>query len=291
MAVVELNRLTKHYGKNRGITDVSFSIKEGEIFGFIGPNGSGKSTTIRTLLNFVYPTSGSAKIFGLDCVICSKEIRKQVGYLPSEVFYYDDMRVKDLLYYSASFYPKIDDSRIKMLAERLELDLKRKMEDLSYGNRKKVGIVQALLHEPKLLILDEPTGGLDPLMQHVFFELLEEERNKGVTIFFSSHILSEVQRLCDRVAIIREGKLIQVDSMNNITKRRMKKITIRYAEKPHPIKHLSEIVSQEVNGHELKLLYNGDLKEMLIYLQQVPFEDLSIEEPTLEEIFMHYYQT
>lgn len=245
MSIVQLNQLTKRYGKRRGITNISFSIEEGEIFGFIGPNGSGKSTTIRTLLNFIFPTSGSAKIFGKDCVKDAKAIRKSVGYLPSEVYFYDDMKVIDLLQYSAAFHGVKNPTRIKELATRLDLDLKRKIEDLSYGNRKKVGIVQALLHEPKLLILDEPTGGLDPLMQHVFFELLEEERQKGITLFFSSHILSEVQRLCDRVAIIREGELVQVDTIENLTKRSLKNVTIRYDEgPPKPIQALDGIVKQ-----------------------------------------------
>lgn len=290
MAIVQLDRLTKHYEKNRGITDISFSIEEGEIFGFIGPNGAGKSTTIRTILNFIFPTRGSAKIFGKDCVKHSKEIRKHIGYMPSEVHYYDDMKVVDLLRYSAAFYGYHNATRLEQLAKRLDLDLKRKIEDLSYGNRKKVAIVQALLHEPKLLIMDEPTGGLDPLMQHVFFELLEEERGKGVTIFFSSHILSEVQRLCDRVAIIRDGKLVQVDSIEHITKRSLKKITIRFDKAPEGIENLSGIVRQHVQGQELKLLFEGDIRKILDLLQKIDFVDLSIEEPALEEVFMHYYE-
>ena len=199
MNVIEVKNLTKTYGKSRGISDVSFNVEQGEIFGFIGPNGAGKSTTIRTLLSLIHPTSGSATIFGKDIVKDAPAIKKDIGYLPSEVFYYDNMRVKDLLKYSASFYKKDCRKRMNELAEIMELDLNRKIDDLSLGNKKKVGIVQGLLHEPKLIILDEPTSGLDPLMQHKFFELLEEENKKGATILFSSHILSEVQRLCDRV--------------------------------------------------------------------------------------------
>ncbi len=228
MKVVDIKNLTKTYKKNRGIKNLTFSIEEGEIFGFIGPNGAGKSTTIRTLLNFIYPTSGSATIFGKDIIKDSKEIRQNVGYLPSEVHYYDDMKVIDLLKYSAGFYKKFNSKRMTELAERLDLDLNRKIEDLSFGNRKKVGIIQALLHEPKLLILDEPTGGLDPLMQNTFFELLAEERKKGTTIFFSSHILSEVQKMCDRVAIIKEGELVKVETIENLTKKNLKYITITF---------------------------------------------------------------
>jgi ABC-2 type transport system ATP-binding protein len=291
MAIVVLDQLTKRYGKQRGIENVTFSIEEGEVFGFIGPNGAGKSTTIRTLLNFIYPTSGRATVFGLDIVKQSKAIRARTGYLPSEVHYYDDMKVLDLLEYSAGFYGAPNPARLKTLANRLELDLNRKIEDLSFGNRKKVGIVQALLHEPKLLILDEPTGGLDPLMQHAFFELLEEEKAKGATIFFSSHILSEVQRMCDRVAIIREGRLVQVETIENLTKRRFKKVILVFDETTAvPEFQFDGVVEMRASGSEITLMYTGDLKALLARLQQIPFKDVRIEEPTLEEIFMHYYE-
>ena len=191
--VIEISHLTKYYAhKARGIIDVSFDVYEGEIFGFIGPNGAGKSTTIRTLLALIYPTSGSARIFGKDCIQFGHEIRKDIGYLPSEVFYYDNMKVIDLLKYSASFYGKLDMNRLKYLAGIMDLDLTRKIDDLSYGNKKKVGIVQGLLHNPKLIILDEPTSGLDPLMQKKFFDLIREENQKGATVLMSSHILPEV---------------------------------------------------------------------------------------------------
>ena len=192
MNVIETTKLTKYYGKSRGIIDVDIAVEEGEIYGFIGPNGAGKSTTIRTLLSLIYASSGSATIFGKDgkdIVKFGPEIKKEIGYLPSEVFYYDNMRVMDLLKYSASFYGKDCSKRINELAEIMDLDLKKKIDDLSYGNKKKVGIIQGLIHEPKLIILDEPTGGLDPLMQQKFFDLVHEENRKGATIFLSSHIL------------------------------------------------------------------------------------------------------
>lgn len=214
--IIEINKLTKTYGKHRGIEDITLSIQEGEIFGFIGPNGAGKSTTIRCLLSLIYPTSGSASIFGADCIKNASEIAKEVGYLPSEVFYYDNMKVKDLLNYSASFYKKDCKKKIRELCDVLELDTGRKIEDLSFGNRKKVGIVQGLLHSPKLIILDEPTSGLDPLMQKKFFDLIQEENRNGATVFFSSHILSEVQKMCDRVGFIKEGKLIKLDTMASL---------------------------------------------------------------------------
>nr|WP_240548408.1 ABC transporter ATP-binding protein [Paenibacillus lignilyticus] len=283
--------MTKTYGKSRGISDVTFAIGEGEVFGFIGPNGAGKSTAIRTLLNFVFPTSGSASILGMDIVKDAKAIRRQVGYLPSEVFYYDDMKVIDLLKYSAAFYGQTESKRIVELAERLDLDLSRKIEDLSFGNRKKVGIVQALVHRPKLLILDEPTGGLDPLMQNTFFELLAEERGNGTTVFFSSHILSEVQKMCDRVAIIKEGALIKVESVEQLLKNNLKNITLT-ANRPEAIglPQLSGIIKQETSGSHVKLLYGGDMKALIQGLADCAFTDILIEEPSLEEVFIHYYE-
>ncbi|MDI3536525.1 MAG: beta-exotoxin transport system ATP-binding protein, partial [Eubacteriaceae bacterium] len=208
MNVIDINGLTKYYGKHKGIEDVSFSVEEGEIFGFIGPNGAGKSTTIRTLLALIYPTKGSATIFGKDCIKYGHEIRRDIGYLPSEVFYYEHMKVLEVLKYSASFYDNVNPARIKELADIMDLDLNKRIDDLSYGNKKKVGIVQGLLHEPKLIILDEPTSGLDPLMQQKFFDLIRKENELGATVLFSSHILSEVQKLCHRVAIIKDGTIV-----------------------------------------------------------------------------------
>lgn len=290
MSVIEISNLTKYYGKARGIIDVSFDVEEGEIFGFIGPNGAGKSTTIRLLLALIYPTSGSAKIFGRDCIRERHEIARHVGYLPSEVYYYDNMRVIDLLKYSASFYKKDCTGRIKELAEMLDLDLSRKIDDLSLGNKKKVGIVQGLLHEPKLIILDEPTSGLDPLMQQTFFDLLREENKKGVTIFFSSHILSEVQKLCSRVAIIKEGRIIKLDKMSALTEDNYKKVKL--VVKDDTGKEFFDIpgvsnLCQEDN--EISFLYRGNPNDMIRKISQVNVSNILIEEPSLEEIFMHYY--
>ncbi|MBS4190597.1 ABC transporter ATP-binding protein [Bacillus sp. FJAT-49705] len=290
MAIVELRNLTKSYRKNRGIIDVSFSIEEGEVFGFIGPNGAGKSTTIRTLLNFIYPTSGSATIFGKNIIKHSQEIRQNIGYLPSEIHYYDDMKVVDLLKYSARFHKKFSAERMKELASRLDLDVNRKIEDLSFGNRKKVGIVQALLHEPKLIILDEPTSGLDPLIQNHFFDLLKEERDNGATIFFSSHILSEVQKMCDRVAIIKDGKLVTVETIEHLTKNKVKNITLTLEHPEQLHFELNGMIKKEVNGNAVTLLYSGDIKALLKRLNDLPVQDVLIEEPTLEEVFMHYYE-
>ena len=291
MNVIEINQLTKNYGKARGITDISFNVEEGEIFGFIGPNGAGKSTTIRTLLSLIYPTSGSAKIFGMDSVKYAPEIKKQIGYLPSEVFYYDNMKVMDLLKYSASFYKKDCSKRIKELAEIMDLDLTKKMDDLSLGNKKKVGIVQGLLHEPKLLILDEPTSGLDPLMQQKFFELLEMENKKGATILFSSHILSEVQKLCNRVAIIKEGKLVTVEKISTLQENNYKKFKIdTQSTVGEDDFNMTGVTNLEVKGHIVSFLFKGNINLVLKKIAEMDITNIWIEEPDLEEIFLHYYE-
>jgi ABC-2 type transport system ATP-binding protein len=291
MNVIEINQLTKNYGKARGITDITFNVEEGEIFGFIGPNGAGKSTTIRTLLSLIYPTSGNAKIFGMDSVKYAPKIKKQIGYLPSEVFYYDNMKVMDLLKYSASFYKKDCSKRIKELAEIMDLDLTKKMDDLSLGNKKKVGIVQGLLHEPKLLILDEPTSGLDPLMQQRFFELLEMENKKGATILFSSHILSEVQKLCNRVAIIKEGKLVTVEKISTLQENNYKKFKIdTQSTVGEDDFNMTGVTNLEVKGHIVSFLFKGNINLVLKKIAEMDITNIWIEEPDLEEIFLHYYE-
>ena len=291
MNVIEINNLTKMYGKARGIEDVSFDVKEGEIFGFIGPNGAGKSTTIRTLLSLIYPTRGSATIFGKDIITAAPEIKKDIGYLPSEVFYYDNMKVMELLKYSASFYKKDCTKRIKELADIMELDLTKKIDDLSLGNKKKVGIVQGLLHEPKLIILDEPTSGLDPLMQQKFFDLLEKENKKGATILFSSHILSEVQRLCDRVGIIKDGRIVTVEKISTLKENTYKKFKIE--SKSLIDKNLFDIegVNQlEQDGGTISFLFRGNINSIMKKIAEIEIANLWVEEPDLEEIFMHYYE-
>ena len=293
MNTIETVNLTKSYGKARGINDINLVIAEGEIFGFIGPNGSGKSTTIRTLLAFIYPNSGSAKIFEKNCFLHSAEIKREVGYLPAEVNYYDDMKVRDLLAYSAKFYNKDCDARINFLSDLFEMDLRKRIGDLSLGNKKKVAIVQALLHEPKLLILDEPTGGLDPLMQNIFFELLKAENNRGTTIFFSSHILSEVEKLCDQVAIIKEGKILTVQSVEKIRNSKFKKIKVEFRElekgKTFDLA-LSGIKDLKIENRHVEFLFNGKINSVISRLAQEDVVNLLIEEPSLEEIFIHYYE-
>ena len=227
MDAIRISKLTKYYGKSRGIVDLDLAVNKGEFFGFIGPNGAGKSTTIRTLLGLIAPTGGSAQILGLDIVKDKQTILKKVGYLPSEAAFYPAMKVKDALKLSADLRKKDCCGEAKILCERLQLDMSRKVEELSFGNKKKVAIVCALQHCPELLILDEPTGGLDPLMQKEFFDILQERNKQGATIFLSSHILSEIQRNCTRAAIIRDGRIIACDSVDALSKTNAKRITIQ----------------------------------------------------------------
>jgi len=290
MSVIEVNKLTKYYGKARGIEDVTFQVDEGEIFGFIGPNGAGKSTTIRLFLSLIYPSSGSAAIFGKDCNEYGPELRQDIGYLPSEVFYYERMKVIDLLKYSASFYEKDCTQRLHELAEIMELDLKRRIDDLSYGNKKKVGIVQGLLHQPKLLLLDEPTSGLDPLMQRKFFKLIRDENQRGATIFFSSHILGEVQRMCNRVAIIKEGSIINIQDIKTLQRDNYKKIRVAAENLDEVQFEIDGVSNLQKNNGAVRFFYKGNINQIMRKIGEIEISDVTIEEPTLEEIFMHYYE-
>lgn len=290
MNAIEFNNLTKYYGDVRGCENINFSVKQGEIFGFIGPNGAGKSTTIRTMLSLIYPTSGSITIFGKDAIEFGSEIRKDIGYLPSEVFYYDKMKVIDLLNYSASFYKKDCSAKIKELASIMELDLNRKIQDLSYGNKKKVGIVQGLLHSPKLIILDEPTSGLDPLMQHKFFDLIVKENKKGATVLFSSHILSEVQQLCNRVAIIKDGQIVKIQDVKALKKDNYKKFTLRGENLNNGKFDIKGVTQLEKSNDKVTFFFKGNVNDIVNIVSLLKLTDLLVEEPTLEEIFMHYYE-
>lgn len=290
--VIDIKNLTKSYGRDRGIENLNLEVEEGDVFGFIGPNGAGKSTTIRVLLNLIFPTGGGARIMGMDVVRDSKKIRLSTGYVPSDANPYSSMAAAEFLGYCHRFYRTANgEDRITGLSELFELDLNRKISDLSMGNRKKVSIIQSLLHSPRLLILDEATMGLDPLMQARFFELLRSENRKGVTIFFSSHTLSEVQLLCRRVAIIREGRIIKVEDIETLRKRQLKKIHIEFADQTdNEIAGFRGIENTPVvSGRTLQFMYSGDINELITRLAGRRITDMTIEEPSLEEIFMHYY--
>ncbi len=289
---IVLNELTKHYGKHRGINNLSFSVNQGEFFGFIGPNGAGKSTTIRTLMGLIRPTGGSASIFDLDCHSKASVIARDVGYLPSENSYYENMKVRELLQYTADLYGMDCKTKMKELADRLNLDLSRKIADLSLGNKKKVGIVSAIMTSPKLIIMDEPTSGLDPLMQQAFYDILKEENSRGATVFFSSHVLSEVQKLCDRVAILKEGQLIGIQSIKELRESGYKKVSLSAKEAiPRDFFDLSGIANyaETADKTSVSFMYNGNITAIIDKLHLLHLDDVLLEEPSLEEIFMHYY--
>jgi len=292
--IVDITDLSKFYGKARGIEHINLEIGEGEIFGFIGPNGAGKSTTIRILMNMIFPTGGSARIMGMDVIRDTKKIKMEVGYIPSEANAYSSMDVHEFLSYCIRFYRiQNGEQRISELSELFELDLNRQIADLSLGNRKKISIIQSMLHSPKLLILDEPTTGLDPLMQSVFFELLRSENKKGMTIFFSSHILAEVQMLCKRVAIIKGGKIIQIEDIDNLRKKQLKKVYIEFGDNMNKENFIISGIESAITlpGNTLSFMYSGNISELISYLSGKKIINLMIEEPSLDEIFLHYYRS
>lgn len=287
MKAIKTNNLTKYYGKARGITDLNLSVDEGEFFGFIGPNGAGKSTTIRTLLGLISPTSGNAEIFGKDIINEKEAILQNVGYLPSEALFYQGMKVKDVLKLSADMRKKNCKAEAELLCERLQLDLSRKVDELSFGNRKKVAIVCALQHKPELLVLDEPTGGLDPLMQKEFFDILRERNREGDTIFLSSHVLSEVQRNCTRAAIIRDGRIIACDSVDVLAKTSAKRVTVHGMVN---LENLDGVRDRKDMEESVSFLYGGDMESLIRTLSLGKVDDLTVTEPDLEEVFLHYYE-
>lgn len=286
MNVIETKNLTKFYGKTRGIKNLNLTVKEGEFFGFIGPNGAGKSTAIRTLMGLIAPTSGEASVLGLPLGQC-REYLRDVGYLPSEAAFYNDMKVRELISYSAKLRGVDCSSEADRLCSCLELDTSKRIDSLSLGNRKKVGIVCAMQHRHKLYIMDEPTSGLDPLMQKEFFRLLRQRQQEGATVFFSSHVLSEVQHNCTRAAIIREGSIVAEGSIDELSGTSAKRVVL------HGVKEIPAGIDGRsvVSGDDsVSFLYQGDIKLLLRELSSLPVKDVNISDPELEEIFMHYYQ-
>lgn len=291
MHAIETEGLTKYYGKDRGIIDLNLKINEGEIFGFIGPNGSGKTTTIRLFLSLLFPTSGSGKIFNYDIAKDGPRIKQIVGFIPTEVNYYENMTVKELIEYSARFYKISLDHRFDRLVNALDLNLSRKIVELSMGNKKKVAVIQSLIHKPRLLILDEPTIGLDPLIQNHLFDILNEQNEKGTTIFFSSHVLGDVEKFCHRVAFIKDGRIIIEDDINSLKEKLFSRITFRLKEGTDDITlRTAGIISIEKNKNGISFLYQGEMSQLLKELSQLPIEKITITEPALEEVFMHYYE-
>ncbi|MDD2434912.1 MAG: ABC transporter ATP-binding protein [Bacilli bacterium] len=288
--MLKIEKLTKYYKDILGIEDLSLDIKKGEIFGFIGPNGAGKSTTIKCILNLINKTSGSIYMDGQELTKDNYQLKEMIGYLPSEVDLYDDFTVKEMLDYSASFYQKDISKRTKYLVKKLDLDLTKKIDELSFGNIKKLGIVLALMHEPKLLVLDEPTSGLDPLKQEVFFELMEEEKEKGTTIFFSSHNLNEVRRICDSVAIIKNGHLVETLKIAKLNKFDFNLISL-YSKEYKKLKlPMKDIIIKKQSDEMIQFIYQKDINSLLDFLNTIKIDNLLIEKPSLEEIFFHYYK-
>ena len=288
MNAIEIKQLSKFYGSARGIENLDLQVEQGEFFGFIGPNGAGKSTTIRTLLGLIRPTAGSASVLGLDIREKKPEILARVGYLPSEITFYPGMKVSQVLQLSAKLHQKDCEKEAQALCQRLQLDVSRRVEDLSLGNRKKVGIVCALQHEPELLILDEATSGLDPLMQREFFEILKERNQKGVTVFLSSHVLSEIQHNCSRAAIIRGGRIVASGLVSELADSGARRVQLRGS---MDLTGLTGIRDLSKTGDGLSFLYSGSFPALLQRLSQGQIQDLTIAEPDLEEIFLHYYES
>ncbi len=286
MDAIKTTSLTKYYGRARGITDMNLTVEQGDFFGFIGPNGAGKSTTIRTLLGLTSPSEGSAQILGMDISRQKEEILSHVGYMPSEASFYRNMRVRDVIDFSAELRRRDCRAEARNLCERLELDVNKKIRELSLGNRKKVSIVCALQHTPELCILDEPTSGLDPLMQRAFYAILEERNKDGATIFVSSHILSEVQRYCKHAAVIRAGRLLVSDSTQNLGHTDTKRVRLKGVKLPPDLPNMKDV---QTDGDSVSFLYGGNLQDLLNVLTTLNLTDVSITEPDLEEIFMHYY--
>ena len=287
MKAIRTEGLTKYYGKSRGIVGVDLSVEEGDLFGFIGPNGAGKSTTIRLILGLINSTEGRAEVLGRVVGRKNVEILSEIGYLPSEAAFYSGMKVRDIISLSASLRKKDCRAEAQILCERLELDVNKRVEELSLGNRKKVGIVCAMQHRPRLYILDEATSGLDPLMQREFYSLIRERNAEGATVFLSSHNLDEVQKLCRSAAVIREGRILVSDSVEKLAYTGVKRVTLKGAAQMPSLEGIRDI---KIDGGNISFLYSGDKRELIARLVETSFEDITLTDPDLEEVFMHYYE-
>ena len=290
-AIIQAEKLTKSYGRFRGIVDVDLEVNEGEIFGFLGPNGAGKTTTIRILLDLIRPTSGRARVFGIDAAYDPVAIHRRLGYLPGEWNLYDRLTGAETITYFANLRGGIDRKYVDELVQRLDLDPSRRFREYSKGNKQKVGLVCALQHRPELLILDEPTAGLDPLVQQTFNELLFENRAAGRSVFLSSHIISEVERTCDRVAIIREGRITRVDTVEGVRNLAAHEVELRFAEAvaAEPFRAIPGVGNLVEEGRTLRMLVSGPIAPVVRLAGQYDLVDFVSREPSLEEVFLSEY--
>ena len=292
--IIEVEKLTKSYGGKRGIADVSFQVEEGEVFGFLGPNGAGKTTTIRLLMALLHPDSGTARIAGLDCWRQSVEIKRLVGYTPGEPALDPNLTGGQILEYFAHLRGGVDQSYLKQLVQRFDLDTSRKFRQYSTGNKRKVVVIQAFMHRPRLLILDEPTSGLDPLNQQEFDRMVKEARDEGRTVFLSSHVLSEVEKTCSRVGIIRDGSLVRIGGIAEVNAIKRYEITITFAEAvpAEAFKTLDGVVEVEALNQGLgwRLSMQGPADAVIKAAARYPVVSLASHEPSLEEIFLRYYE-
>jgi ABC-type multidrug transport system ATPase subunit len=293
-AIIQTNQLTKSYGRSRGIIDLTFDMHEGEVFGFLGPNGAGKTTTMRTLMGLLHANSGSAMIGGLDCWTQSTEVKKLVGYLPGEFAFDPGLRGAQIIEYLSHLRGGVDQVYIRMLVERLGFDPSKRFREYSHGNKQKLGLVQAFMHKPRLLILDEPTSGLDPLNQQEFYKMIAEVHAEGRTVFLSSHILPEIEQTCDRVAIIREGRLVKIGLVSALKAIRQRDVEISFAG-PASMEWFKNVagvakVAQGADEHTLQLNVQGELTEIIHIASQHGATNIATHEPTLEEAFLRFYE-
>lgn len=290
MSICEIQNLTRDYGRNRGVFDLTFSIDKGEIFGFLGPNGAGKTTTIRHLMGFLKPEKGTCSINGMDCWKNRTDVQKNLGYIPGEMAFFDDMTGEDFLSFIAKYRKMKGTGRTKELLDRFELDARPKLKKMSKGMKQKVGIVAAFMHDPDVLILDEPTSGLDPLMQNRFIELVLEEKARGKTILMSSHIFEEVERTCHRVAIIKDGRLVATDSVYELKAAQLKKYIITLEDENAASSFANEgLQVSDISRNHVTVVVQNDIKELISVMNRYPVTNISAPNQTLEEIFMQYY--
>ena len=288
--VIQTEKLTKFYGRSQGIQDVNLSVKEGEAFGFLGPNGSGKTTTIRILLDFIRASSGRARLFGMDAHADSTKIKSRTGYLPGEYGMYEKMTAIEYLRFLGSLRSDKKPPLQDRLIELLGLDVSRRIKSLSHGNKQKLALVQAFMHDPELLILDEPTSGLDPLIQQRLYELILEMKKRGKTVFFSSHILSEVERVCDRVGILREGILVALHEISDLKKVRLKTIEVTFTQElDESIFRLQGVRKIEKNARTVRLWIDANINTILRTISEYPIDNISCRDASLEDIFLEYY--